>query len=528
MTQKPTKYILAIDLGTSGPKVALASTRAEILDYEFVPNRVTLLDGGGAEQDPSEWWSTIVEAARKVLCKGLVPVDDIVAVAVTAQWSGTVAVDRKGGHLRNAIIWMDSRGSPHVRRVTGGPVTYEGYGIGKALRWVSITGGIPTRAGKDSIAHILWLKNEEPDTYARAHMFLEPKDFINMKLTGNFCGSNDSMLLHWVTDNRRIDDIRYHDGLIKMAGIDRGKLPELKRSVDVVGTLLPRVAADLGLRGDVKVVCGSPDVQSASVGSGAVRDFEGHVYIGTSSWLTCHVPFKKTDLLHNMASLPSAIPGRYLLTNEQETAGACLTFLRDSILSHEDELLAGEKAPDVYKIFDRIAGRVPAGSDRVIFLPWLYGERTPIEDHTVRSALFNLSLKTNREHIIRAVLEGVAMNSRWLFGSVEKFCKRRMDTLAMIGGGACSDVWCQIYADVLGRRIKQVDDPIQANLRGAVFIASVGLGYIDFEEVPDLVRIRNTFEPDPANRAIYDELFAEFQELYRKNRKTFARLNRVR
>jgi xylulokinase len=182
----------------------------------------------------------------------------------------------------------------------------------------------------------------------------------------------------------------------------------------------------------------------------------------------------------------------------------------------------------VYKLFDRIASRVPPGSDRLIFLPWLYGERTPIEDHTVRSALVNMSLSTTREHIIRSVLEGVAMNSRWLLGAVEKFSGHRMDTIAMIGGGANSDVWCQIYADVLNRKIKQIEDPIQANLRGAVFIASVGLGHIGFDEIPDLVAARHVFEPDPKNCAIYDELFAEYVNLYQKNRKIFARLNRRR
>ena len=153
---------------------------------------------------------------------------------------------------------------------------------------------------------------------------------------------------------------------------------------------------------------GSPDLPCAAIGSGAVRDYQGHLYIGTSSWLTCHVPYKKTDISHNMASLPSAIPNKYFIANEQETAGACLNFLRDNILYHKDELLAEEQVPDVYKIFDRIVENTPPGSDKVIFTPWLYGERTPIEDHSVRCALFNLSLKTTREHIIRAVFEGVA------------------------------------------------------------------------------------------------------------------------
>ncbi|MGD2272958.1 MAG: FGGY-family carbohydrate kinase, partial [Desulfobacterales bacterium] len=286
------------------------------------------------------------------------------------------------------------------------------------------------------------------------------------------------------------------------------------------------IAADWGLEENVQVVNGTPDVQSAAVGSGAVKDFEGHLYIGTSSWLICHVPFKKVDLAHGLASLPSAIPGRYFVANEQETAGACLNFLRDNILSHEDELGMPSQGPDVYKLFDKIAAKVPAGSDKLIFTPWLFGERTPIDDHSIRAGFYNLSLQTNREHLIRAVFEGVAYNSRWLFEYVEKFIKRPMDTITMVGGGANSDIWCQIYADVLNRTVKQVEHPIQTNLRGAAFLASLALGYIKIDDIAQRVQIKNTYQPNPQNREIYDELFREFVKIYRRNKKFFARINR--
>jgi xylulokinase len=227
-----------------------------------------------------------------------------------------------------------------------------------------------------------------------------------------------------------------------------------------------------------------------------------------------------------MATLPSAIPGRYFIANEQETAGACLNFLRDNILYHKDQLLAEEQVPNVYQIFDQIAAKVPAGSDRVIFTPWLYGERTPIEDPTVRAALYNQSLKTTREHIIRAVFEGVAYNARWLLKYVERFIRRRMDTIHMIGGGANSSVWCQIHADVFNRTIRQVKNPIQANLRGSAFLAAVSLGYLRFDDISDRIQIANTYTPTPQNRKIYDELFREFLNIYKSNKAIYRRLNR--
>lgn len=520
------KYILAIDLGTSGPKVALVTTTGDVVAHEFEKTGVILLPGGGAEQCPDEWWNSIIRTALRVLEKGLVPREDIVAICCSTQWSGTVPVDRDGTPVSNAIIWLDSRGSKYIRDIVGGPVNIEGYGVFKLIKWLRLTGGIPSHSGKDSIAHILFLKNQRPDIYAETYKFLEPKDYINLKLTGKFAASFDSIALHWLTDNRDLSRVDYSESLLRMAGVERDKFPDLRRAVDILGPIRKEIARELGLREDVQVVTGTPDVQAAALGSGAVRDFEGHLYIGTSSWLTCHVPYKKTDVFHDMGTLPSAIPEKYFIANEQETAGGCLNFLRDNILYHSDQLLHEEGKTDVYKIFDRIAEGVPAGSDKVIFTPWLYGERSPIGDHTVRSGIFNLSLSKTREHLIRAVFEGVAYNARWLLGCVEKFIRRPLDPINIIGGGANSAVWCQIHADVFNRTIRQVRDPILANLRGAAFLAAVSLGYCRFEDIPDRIKIANTYKPNPHNRGIYDELFAEFVNIYKYNRRIYARLNR--
>lgn len=521
------KFILVVDLGTSGPKVAVVSTNGEVAGHEFEKTKLLLLPNGGAEQTPDDWWNAIKKAIRRLLGRGVVPRDEIVAACLTAQWSGTVAVDRAGNALMNAIIWMDCRGAPYVERIAGGLVKVEGYEIGKLMRWLRLTGGVPAQAGKDSLAHILYIKHQMPEIYRETFKFLEPKDYLNLRLTGRFAASYESMTLHWVTDNRNLANVVYDDRLVEMSTIDREKLPDLQSSVDVLGSIRPEVASELGLHENVQVVMGTPDYQSAALGSGAVRDFEGHLYLGTSSWLTCHVPFKKSDLFSNIASIPSAIPERYLVANEQETAGACLTFLRDNILYHQDELLTEAGMPNVYEIFDRIAEQAPAGSNRLIFTPWLYGERTPVDDHTIRGGFYNLSLQTTREHLIRAMFEGVAYNTRWLLEHVEKFIKRRLEPINVIGGGANSDIWCQIHADVLDRTIRQVKDPILANARGAAFLASVGLGYLTFDDIPERVQIANTCQPSPENRKIYDELFKEFVNIYKRNRRMCARLNRA-
>jgi xylulokinase len=516
------RHILAIDLGTSALKVALVSVSGEVVASEQEVCRVELRPGGGAEQDPEGWWALIARASSRLLGSGVVAPESVAAVCCTAQWSGTVPVDESGRPIRPAIIWMDSRGAPQARRVTGGPVRVQGYGVDKLVRWIRKTGGIPAQSGKDPIAHILWLKQEEPETYRYAHFFLEPKDWLNLRLTGRAAASQDSIALHWVTDNRRPGAIRYDPALLRLAGLQRSQLPDLMAATDIVGPLLPGPADALGVPACIPVVAGTPDLQSAAIGSGATRDFQAHLYVGTSSWLTCHVPFKKTDMLRNIASLPSAIPGRYFVADEQETAGAALTFLRDRVL------FAGDPPVDAYCEFDRMAAAAPPGSGGVIFTPWLYGERTPVEDRFVRGGFHNLSLSAGRDELVRAVLEGVALNSRWLLQAVERFTRRRLDPIRFIGGGARSEVWCQIFADVLGRNIEQVDDPVNANARGAGMLAAVAIGELTFDQVPDRVRVAKSYEPDPKTKELYDELFREFVGLYRRNRKAYTRLNRER
>jgi xylulokinase len=524
-TPNSDKYILAIDHGTSGVKIALVTPRGGIVAFESEATPLIFTPDGGVEQDPDAWWAALVAATQRLIGKGHVPVDDIVAVCCSSTFSSTVVIDANGRPLMNALTWLDARGADCVQRAMKGLINYQGYSLWKILRWLPRTGGAPAVSGKDDMGHLLYIKNNHPEIYEKAHQFLGSKDYLNMRLTGKCAASFDSIMLFWVTDTRDINNVRYDDSLIKALRIDKNKLPPLLRSTDVLGPLSPDAARQLGLGADVKVIVGAADLQSACVGSGAVRDFEGHVYIGTSSWILCHVPFKKTDVLHTIASLPSAIPGKYFCANKQDVAGGALTFLVENLLYHENELRTGAPPPDVYDKIDALAARVPPGAGGVIFTPWLNGEKTPVEDHTVRGGFHNISLTTNMDHLIRAVLEGVAFNSRWTLQYVEKFIGRRMDPLNIIGGGARSGAWCRIFADVLGRAIRRVKDPLQANARGAAFIASVALGFISFNDIPDLIEISDTFEPDETNRALYDALFHEYLSIYKNNKAMYRRLN---
>jgi xylulokinase len=519
-------YVLAVDLGTGGPKVAVLSGAGRIAAHAFESVGITLGEDGSAEQSPDQWWDAVVGCARRALADCGVSPDQVVGVGCTAQWSGTVAVGADGKAIGPAISWMDSRGSDAVKHAVRGALNVQGYGASKLTRWVRRTGGIPSLSGKDPVGHIHFLRQQRPEVYAATAVFLEPVDYLNLRLTGLARASHDSITLHWVTDNRDIDHIAYDDTLFQMAGLERRTLPELVPTCSVIGGLSPGAAREIGLLAGTPVVTGMGDLHSAAVGSGAVDDFAAHLYIGTSSWISCHVPFKKTDALTNIASIPSGLPGRYILADEHEAAGACLTWLRDNLLFPDDALGDGRRAPD--DLFDRLndmAAAVPAGSRGVLFTPWLNGERSPVDDHTIRGGFHNVSLSSTRADMVRAVFEGVALNSAWLLPAVEKFCKKRFDSLAFVGGGAKSDLWSQMHADTTGRTIRQIADPVLANVRGAGLLTLLALGRIEVADIPSTVEVKAVYSPDPEASARYADLLKEFINLYKDTKGIHKRLN---
>jgi xylulokinase len=218
-----------------------------------------------------------------------------------------------------------------------------------------------------------------------------------------------------------------------------------------------------------------------------------------------------------MVSVPSLLPGRYLLLNNHETSGRCLQWLRS--------LVAEPDAPLTFPQLDALAASAAPGAGGVLFTPWLAGERTPVADRLARGGFHNLSLSSTRADLVRAVLEGVAYNDRWTFELVEKFTRRRLDRVRIVGGGGRSDLWCQIHADVLGRTVEQVAEPENAGLRGAALAAALALGVVRLDQVRDLVPVTATFEPSAAASARYEALYAEFPGLYRRQRRMFARIN---
>jgi xylulokinase len=520
------RYALAVDLGTTGLKVGLVSLAGALAWSEQADLATELGPGGAAVQDADEWWRLVTDAARRGLRSGAVRGDQIAAVCCTGQWASTIPVDAEGRPVAECVLWMDSRGGRHARRLFGGPLA--GYSPTQLARWIRRSGGAPSTTGADSIGHMLHLAADRPDVARAARWYLEPVDYLSMRFTGVAAASHASMTAAWLTDNRHLDRMQYDDTLVRRSTIDATKLPPLRPTGSVVGPVLDALADDLGLPHGVPVVTGIPDLHSAAVGTGAVLDHEAHLAISTTSWISCPVPFKKTDVIRQIASVPGLFPGRYVVADNHETGGACLQWLRDRVLGAGDALAVPGTPPPDFTELTALAATSPAGSGQVIFTPWLAGERSPVEDHWARAGFHNLSLSSTRADMVRAVLEGVAYNSRWLHDAVERFVGRTLDPIRIFGGGAQSDLWCQIHADVMGRTIERVTEPLNANVRGAALFAGMAIGEVAAGELRDLVAVDATFTPDPATRAIYERLYAEFPKLYKTQKPMFARLNRPR
>jgi xylulokinase len=521
------KYVLVIDLGTSGPKVGLVDQQGRVACSASAPVKMFILPGDGAEHDPAEWWSAITACVKQVIQASHVALAAIIAVAVTSQWSVTLPVNENGEPLMNVLSWMDGRGARYNREIVKGFPNVQGYKFSTMLKYIRINGLVPSLKGIDSLGHMLFIKNERPVIYKRTYKFFEPMDYINMRLTGKFSATQNTALATMMVDNRRLDAREYDPWLVKMGGIDREKLPDLLPIDGIIGPLTPSVAADLGLSPDTLVVCGVNDNSTSAVGAGAILEGDAVACLGTSGHLAAHVSFKKTDVFNTMATMPSGIKGRYLYWGDLANNGNILESYLKNLVYSQDGFGTGSLPGDVYDRASQVAGLVPPGSEGIIFLPWFNGILAPGEDPFVRGAFLNLSSRTSRAHLTRAVFEGLAMNWRWLRGPAEKLIGSPFKFWRLTGGGALSDVWSQIMADVVGLPMHRQADPRNNNVIGMGLLAFHRLGLVRLEDIPRMIKFDRVFEPDPKNRAVYDRMYAQFIASKNRIRPVFHALNKA-
>lgn len=502
--------VLGVDIGSGGPKIGYVRVTGE--PEWWWHERGDIL-AGSESQDANTWWTTIVDAAQRGLAEGIDPTR-VIGVAISGQWASTVPVDEEGIPVADCLMWTDTHGAKYSEQKFGGPVS--GYNAKMLATWLRRSGGVPSHFGSDPVSHMLYLLNDRPEVTQKARWFMEPVDYLAMRFTGKAAASAMSMTAAWLTNNREPDKHEYDEKLVRLAGVDASYLPPLVPAASLIGTIRKDVADLIGLPRDVRVVTSLPDLHTSAVASGAIHDREAHLSLGTSSWVSCPVTMKKTDILRQMASVPGlGIGPKFIIANNQDNAGRALEWYRATMAN-------GQEYDDLFAA----AELTPAGADKVLFTPWLSGERTPIDDRNARGGFHNISLDTTQGHLTRAVLEGVALNLRWLLGTTEKFAGTRFDTIRMMGGGARVDLWCQILADVLDRRLERVAEPLLGGLRGCGIYFGLAAELVAPEDVRDLIPLDGTFEPNPDNQAIYNELFTQFTRLYSNNKSLFRALNR--
>lgn len=513
---------LAIDLGTSGPKAAVVNLEGEILATGHVLVKTNFLPDGGAEQDPDAVWAAVKSASAQAVSGSGLPAGDIRAVICSSQYSSIVPVDADGRHTMNMITWHDSRGAAgRLRKLRGFSGSLDRPH--ELLTWLLRHGLPPIGSGNDSLSHMRWVKFAQPELYERTATFLEPMDYVTMRFTGRRTANQCTAFMLLTMNNRTLTAAGHDARLVRYARIDEEKLPEIVPLDAIVGTVLPDVASELGLSSEAQVVTGVNDTQVGGLATGAFAGSHAGISIGSTSVMITHVPFKRTDVRHAILSMPSPVPGTYFVMAENGTGGAGLAHFLDEFV-FVDDMFGRLSNENGFTALAQAVDSVTPGSNGLLYLPWLSGSIAPAADPRMRGGFLNLGLQTTRRHMVRAVLEGIALNLRWLRGPVERFAKRPCTHFRFYGGGAESDAWSQIMADVLGSPVHQLAQPRYATCRGGALLAFERLGLVEFDEFESRIPVRRVYEPRADVRETYDVLFQQFVAAFKRNRRIFRAL----
>lgn len=494
--------VLAIDLGTSGVRVAAVDPDGRSHGAAMRPLPMQFGAEGAAEEDPEAIWQALGETVVEALGRTPGTADRVQAILCDSQYSSLVPVDAAGIPVGPLVLYLDSRGAPHSRALTKAhpelwPLWLERHGMPSA-------GG-----GSDSLAHWLWFQSERPDIHAKAHAYVEPSDYVTARLTGRVTANIGTLFPLLLTDNRRGHAGGWCDELVEASGVDRSRLPELVPPDSVVGELRSEHASAWGLPRGVRVFTGVNDTQALTFGTASHLGHRLGVSIGTTLVPTTVVDGMRSDLSHFLLTQPASIPDRHLVMAEGGLAGKALEFVLQQILYAHD-LLGDHRSADPFALLEDAVAATPPGADGVVFLPWLAGAWAPAGDGRARGAFLNLGLDTTRPHMVRAVLEGVACQLAWLVPHIEALTGRTHDELVFAAGGADSDGWAQILADVCNRPVHQLAEPRLTNCRGSAWLAFQRMGLVDLADVADRLVVRRRYDPRPEHRALYDDQLARF------------------
>ncbi|MBP1736586.1 MAG: carbohydrate kinase [Oscillospiraceae bacterium] len=527
-------YLIAYDVGTTGVKTCLFrmdQTISLVADAQRGYG-LYVLANGGVEQDAEEWWAAMGAATRELFEKTPVRPREIAGISFCSQMQGLVLVDRDGSPVRRPMSYMDQRAKEEFKAGMTDGLRIAGVNARKLLRCLAVTGAVPSSV-KDPVWRYKWVERNEPERFRRVYKWLDVKEYLIYRCTGTFVMTEDSAFSTFLYDTRRGRE-GWSKPLCRMLGVHMEHLPPVVRSTDQVGGLTGTAAAALGLPEGTPVFGGGGDASLIGIGAGCTAVGDTHIYSGTSGWVSTVVERRLVDTKAMIAAILGAQQQKFNYFAELETAGKCLEWVKDHLALDEigiylEKTHVAESRESVYtSLYDYLTEtirHVPPGAGGVIFTPWLHGNRCPFEDPNAAGIFFNIRLETGKTELIRAVLEGVCYHIRWMLECQDRKIKTS-NPIRFVGGGALSDVTCQILADMTGRTIETVPSPQNAGAVGAAAVAGVGLGIIGgLEDVRTLIPVLRSFAPNPEFRPVYNKTYLTFQQLYRSNKRNFSAMN---
>lgn len=531
-------YAIAYDIGTTGVKTCLfrIGDTIELIAAANEGYNLYVMPNGGAEQDPDEWWDAMCHTTKEVLKKSGIPAESISGISFCSQMQGLVLVDKDGRQVRRAMSYMDQRAREELKKGIAHGLQIAGANVFKLLKSLMITGAVAASV-KDPVWKYKWVEEHEPGLFKKVYKWLDVKEYLICRMTGEFIMTEDSAFATLLYDIRK-GKTGWSLPICKMLGVNPDHLAEIVQSTDKVGTLTEKAAAELGLAVGTAVFGGGGDASLIGIGAGASALGDTHVYSGTSGWVSTVVDKSVVDANAMIAAIVGARPGYFNYFAELETAAKCVEWVKDHLALDEIDIYMDKSKAlrhhkddkeyvytNLYDYMMAVVDTVPAGSNGVVFTPWLHGNRCPFEDPNARGMFFNISLETGKTEMIRAVLEGVCFHMRWMLETQDKKIKTSR-VIRFVGGGALSDVTCQILADCTGRVVETVDSPQNIGAVGAAATIAVGTGLLrNMDESKRLIPAAKTFTPNPDNKAAYDRNFKVFSALYASNKKNFAILN---
>ncbi|MBT5876767.1 MAG: xylulokinase [Candidatus Latescibacteria bacterium] len=506
------KHLIGIDVGTSGVKTILVNELGDLLATAFEDYPLSTPHPNWAEQDPADWWRATINTTRDVVSAADVDAASICGVALSGQMHSSVMLDDQNEVLRPSMLWCDTRTTEQCRWIT------DTVGEDQLSRWVSN----PALEGFTA-PKLIWVRDHEPDVFARIRRVMLPKDYVRFRMTGKYGMevSDAAGTLLFDVQNRC-----WSTDMIGALGLSEEIMPPVFESIDICGEITDSVAEVTGLRAGTPVVAGGADNTCGAVGTGIVSPGLVLASLGTSGVVFAHTDDVKVDPEMRVHSFCHSVPGKWYLMGVSLFAGGSLQWFRNN-LGQLETVTGSLSGLDPYELLTREAEQAPAGSEGLVFLPYLMGERTPHKDANAKGAFVGITGRHERSHMVRAVMEGITFALR---DSLEIMhgLGLEVEQIRTTGGGARSKLWRQIQADVYGAEVVTVNKE-EGPAFGAAVLAGVGTGLYPGVEAAceELIKIETRTEPNSSDQARYEDQYGIFTGLYPALKPSFDSISEI-